>query len=121
MSGSRFPPFSNTTFDMFGPVDIKLKRKSLKEAQVVIFACMTTRAVHLELVSDKTSAAFLMAFRHFASLRGHPSVCWCDCGTNFVGAQAFLKEGMRNWRGGKNRSCDLCFKRKNLLCNDIRS
>ena len=92
-----FPPFSNTAIDMFGPVHIKLNRKTLKEAQVVIFACMTTRAVHLELVNDRTADAFLMAFRRFASLRGHPSVCWSDCGTNFVGAQAYLKEVMRNW------------------------
>jgi len=92
-----FPPFSNTAIDMFGPLRIKLNRKTLKEAQVVIFACMTTRAIHLELVNDKTSDAFLMAFRRFASVRGHPSVCWSDCGTNFVGAQAYLKEMMRNW------------------------
>ena len=99
-----FPPFSNTAIDMFGPVHIKLNRKTLKEAQVVIFACMTTRAIHLELVSDKTSDAFLMAFRRFASLRGHPSVCWSDCGTNFVGAQAYLKELMRNWNIPKIQS-----------------
>ena len=92
-----FPPFSNTAIDMFGPVHIKLNRKTQKEAQVVIFVCMTTRAVHLELVNDKTSDAFLMAFRRFASLRDHPSVCWLDCSTNFVGAQAYLKEVMRNW------------------------
>ena len=32
---------------------IKLNRKTLKEAQVVIFTCMTTRAVYLEIVIDK--------------------------------------------------------------------
>ena len=82
---------------MFGPLHIKLNRKTLKEAQVVMFTCMTTRAVHLELVNDKTSDAFLMAFRRFASLRGHPSVYWSDRGTNFVGAQGYLKEIMQSW------------------------
>ena len=99
-----FPPFSNTTIDMFGPLHIKLNRKTLKEAQVVIFTCMTTRAVHLELVNDKTSDAFLMAFRRFASLRGHPSVCWSDRGTNFVGAQGYLKEIMQSWNIPKIQS-----------------
>ena len=99
-----FPPFSNTAIDMFGPLHIKLNRKTLKEAQVIIFTCMTTRAVHLELVNDKTSDAFLMAFRRFASLRGHPSVCWSDCGTNFVGAQAYLQEIMRSWNIPKIQS-----------------
>ena len=99
-----FPPFSNTAIDMFGPLHIKLNRKTLKEAQVVIFTCMTTRAVHLELVNDKTSDAFLMAFRRFASLRGHPSVCWSDRGTNFVGAQGYLKEIMQSWNIPKIQS-----------------
>ena len=70
-----FPPFSNTAIDMFGPLHVKLNRKTVKEAEVVVFACMTTRPVHLELVNDKTADAFLMAFRRFASLRGHPRVC----------------------------------------------
>ena len=99
-----FPPFSNTAIDMFGPLHIKLNRKTLKEAQVVIFTCMTTRAVQLELVNDKTSDAFLMAFRRFASLRGHPSVCWSDRGTNFVGAQGYLKEIMQSWNIPKIQS-----------------
>ena len=70
-----FPPFSNTAIDMFGPFHIRLGRKALKEAQVIIFTCMTTRAVHLELVSDKSTETFLLA-SCFASLRGHPSMCW---------------------------------------------
>ena len=92
-----FPPFSNTAIEMFGPLHIKLNRKTVKEAQVVIFACMTTRAVYLEIVNDKTADAFLMAFRRFASLRGHPRVCWSDYGTNFVGKQTCLKKIMQSW------------------------
>ena len=92
-----FPAFSNTAMDIFGPVQIKLGRKTLKEAQVIIFTCMTSRAIHLELVTDKTSDAFLMAFRRFACLRGYPSVCWSKHGTNCVGAQGYLKETTQNW------------------------
>ena len=64
-----YPAFSNTALDMFGPVHIRLNRKTLKEAHVILFSCMTTRVVHLELVSDKSSDTFLMAFRRFASIR----------------------------------------------------
>ena len=78
-----FPAFSNTAMDMFGPLQIRLNRKTLKEAQIVIFTCMTTRAIHLELLTDKTSAGFLMALRRFACLRGHPNICWSDCGIVF--------------------------------------
>ena len=42
-------------------------------------------------------AHFSLFLRRFASLRGHPSTCWSDCGTNFVGAQHYLKEVIQNW------------------------
>ena len=78
---------------MFGPIQIQLSRKTLKgEAQIIIFACMTSRAIHLELVTERTLAAFLMAFRRFACTRGHPAVCWSHHGTNFVGSQDYLRE-----------------------------
>ena len=92
-----FPAFSNTAMDMFGPVQVKLGRKTLKEAQVIIFACMTSCAIHLELVKDKTSDAFLMGLQRFACLHGHQNVCWSDHGTNFVGAQGYLKGITQNW------------------------
>ena len=85
-------PSTNTAMDMFGPLQIRLNRRTLQEAQVVIFTCTTTRAIHLELVTDKSSEAFLMAFRRFACLYGNPNVCWSDCGSNFVGAQV-----MQDW------------------------
>ena len=91
------PTFTNTALDMFEPVHITLNRKTLTEAQVIIFTCMTTRAVHLELVTDRSSDTFLMAFRCFANLRGHPNICWSDCGTNFIGAQEYLNEIKKSW------------------------
>lgn len=51
----------------------------------------------MELVTDKSTDTFLMAFRRFASLRGRPSTCWSDCGSNFVGAQEYLEEMKQNW------------------------
>ncbi len=45
-----------------------------------------------------------MAFRRFAGLRGHPTVCWSDCGTNFVGSQGYLAEIMKNWDNPKIQS-----------------
>lgn len=77
--------FFNIVIDMFGFVYIKFNRKILKEVQVVIFVCMIIRVVYLEFVNDKIFDVFLMVFRRFASLRGYSSVCWSDCGINFVG------------------------------------
>ena len=86
-----FPAFGNTAIDMFGPFQVRVRHKTLKEAQAIIFTSITTRAIHLEPVTDKSTDTFLMAFRRFAALRGHPANCWSDCGTNFVGAQQYFK------------------------------
>ena len=99
-----FPAFCNTAIDMFGPLEIRVGRKTLKEAHAIIFTCMTTRAVHLELVTDRSTDTFLMAFRRFTSLRGNPNNCWSDCGTNFMGAQHYLKEIKQEWDIPKIRS-----------------
>ena len=79
--------------DMFGPFQVGCK--TLKEAHVIVFTCMTTRAIHLELVTNKSTNTFLMAFCRLASLRGHPINCWSDCRRNFVGAQQYLREVMQ--------------------------
>ena len=99
-----FPPFSNTAMDMFGPLQIRLNRRTLQEAQVITFTCATTRAVHLELVTHKSTEAFSMAFRRFACLHGHQHLCWSDRGSNFVGAQEYLREVMQNWEIPKIQS-----------------
>ncbi len=54
--------------------------------------CFYTKAVHIELVSDLTSEAFLAALKRFISRRGCPSDLHSDNGTNFVGANNILKE-----------------------------
>ena len=87
----------DTAIDMFGPLQVRLGRQTLKEAHVIIFACMTTRAVPLELLTDRSTDTFLMAFRRFVSSRGNPNNCWSDCGTNFIGAQHYLKELLNDW------------------------
>jgi len=51
---------------------------------------MSVKAVHLELVLDLTSEAFLAALDRFTARRGVPSDIYSDCGTNFVGASKEL-------------------------------
>ncbi|XP_015189418.1 PREDICTED: uncharacterized protein LOC107073335 [Polistes dominula] len=53
---------------------------------------MTIKAVHIELVSDLTTDAFLAAFRRFVSRRAVPTHIYSDNGTNFVGANNQLRE-----------------------------
>ena len=59
---------------------------------IAIFICMATRAVHIEVVEDYSSEAFIAAFHRFTARRGHCKKLYSDQGTNFVGADAQLKQ-----------------------------
>ncbi|XP_035209891.1 uncharacterized protein LOC118184340 [Stegodyphus dumicola] len=63
---------------------------------VSIFVCFSTKAVHLELVSDLSTSTFLAALKRFITRRGKPSKISSDCATNFKGASKELKEILKN-------------------------
>ncbi|GFY18419.1 integrase catalytic domain-containing protein [Trichonephila clavipes] len=50
------------------------------------------KAIHLELVSDLTTEAFLAALKRFAARRGRPIEIHSDNGGNFVGANNELRK-----------------------------
>ena len=52
-----------------------------------MFVCLATKSVHLELVSDLTTSAFVATLQRFIGGRGIPTTIWSDHGTNFVGAE----------------------------------
>lgn len=52
---------------------------------------MGTKAVHLELVSDQTTEAFLASFNRFTARRGLPTEMYSDNGSNFEGADNQLQ------------------------------
>ncbi|GFS88985.1 integrase catalytic domain-containing protein [Trichonephila clavipes] len=52
----------------------------------------STKATHLEVVSDLTTEAFLACLRRFIARRSKPSVIWSDNATNFKGARNILSE-----------------------------
>jgi len=56
---------------------------------------MVTKAIHLELITDLTSEAFIAALKRFCSRRGKCSKLFSDNATNFVGACAELKKLQR--------------------------
>lgn len=60
--------------------------------------CMVSKAVHLELVEDQSTAEFIQAFLRFTSLRGNCTRLWSDNGKNFVGAEKELAAMLRSWK-----------------------
>ena len=63
----------------------------------MIFTCLNTRAVHLELAVDCSTQEFLQVLRRFFAIRGHPKVIMSDNGTQFVGAKRELREMVKGW------------------------
>ena len=59
---------------------------------LAIFICMATRDVHIEVVQDYSSEAFIAAFHRFTARRGHCKNLYSDQGTNFVGADVQLRQ-----------------------------
>ena len=58
----------------------------------VVFCCMASRALHIDLVNSLSTESFLMAYQRFTAIRGHPTKVWSDPGTNFVGAKSLLED-----------------------------
>ena len=57
-----------------------------------MFVSLSVKAVHLELVSDLTTEAFIACLRCFVARRGKPSLIFSDHGSNFIGASKQLKD-----------------------------
>lgn len=84
-------PFEKTGVDLCGPVNVKERAgrsKIMSKGYIVVFICMVTRAVHLEIVSNMSSERFIAAFRRMVSRRGHCREVFNEDGGNFVGANS---------------------------------
>ncbi|XP_029922895.1 uncharacterized protein LOC115370126 [Myripristis murdjan] len=87
-------PFTFCGMDCFGPFAVKNGRKEIKRYGLII-TCLSSRAVHIEMLDDLSTDAFINALRCFISLRGAVSQLRCDRGTNFVGASNEFKEALK--------------------------
>jgi hypothetical protein len=75
------PVFQFTGMDHFGPFEIRRRKKCWG----LLFICLTTRAVHLEVCEDLTVPVWLNAIDRFIARRGKPAKIFSDRSTTFVG------------------------------------
>ncbi|XP_058644226.1 uncharacterized protein LOC131547576 isoform X2 [Onychostoma macrolepis] len=89
------PPFSYVGLDVFGPWEVITHCTRGGQANskrwAVLFTCMFTRGVHIEVIESMTSSSLINALRRFFSIRGPAKQLRSDCGMNFVGASRELK------------------------------
>lgn len=83
-------PFHHCGVDLAGPFKLTaFKGRGTKvalTAHIVVFVCFASRAVHLEVVSELTSAAFLAALDRTVARRPNIQHIYSDNATNFVGS-----------------------------------
>ncbi|XP_072761228.1 uncharacterized protein [Anoplolepis gracilipes] len=87
-------PFLNSGIDYAGPFNLKNwkgRNSRTYKAYIALFVCLSTSAVHVELVTDYSTDAFIAAYKRFTSRRGICSTLTNDCGTNLKGADSQLK------------------------------
>ncbi|XP_075436064.1 uncharacterized protein LOC142472776 [Ascaphus truei] len=84
------PPFTSVGLDVFGPwaVISRRTRGGLANSKrwAVLFTCMSTQAIHIEVIESMDASSFINALRRFFAIRGPVKQIRFDCGTNFVGA-----------------------------------
>ena len=69
-----------------------MRKPTVVKTYASVLVSLSVKAVHLEVVSDLTTEAFLACLRRFISRRGKPTLIWSDHRTNFVGAAQEIKE-----------------------------
>ena len=74
-----------------------MKKRTIAKTYGVIFNCLATRAVHVDLAADYSTEKFLMVLRRFVSIRGFPSKLYSDNGPQLVAANEELKNVVRGW------------------------
>lgn len=93
--------FQTCGVDYCGPFYIKARGgrcKIVSKSYVAVFVCMVSRGVHLELVSDLTSEAFLAALSRLSSRRGRVHELYSDNGTTFHGADKDITTAVKSWK-----------------------
>ena len=91
------PPFTYAGVDLFGPFKIKQGRKEHKRYGV-LFTCLASRAIHIEVAASLDTDSFLNALRRFIARRGPVAQLRCDNGTNLVGAERELREALNEMK-----------------------
>ncbi|XP_062538723.1 uncharacterized protein LOC134206999 [Armigeres subalbatus] len=106
-------PFSVCGVDYCGPFYVKsaVRTRGPTKVYVAIFVCFSTKAVHIELVSDLSTPAFLAALRRLVARRGRIVELHSDNATTFKGASHALNRVYRMLKteaADRNQNFDWC-------------
>ena len=90
--GCRLKPFTFTGVDHFGPLYLAVRRNTQKR-RVLLFTCLTTPAIHIEIAHSMDADSCIMGVERFVARRGKPKCnlvrqlnqfCWCRKKTHWT-------------------------------------
>ena len=91
-------PFENTGVDYFGSVLVRQmfdgEESNFHKVEIAVYTCAVTRAVHLDVVPDKSAAAFIRSLKRFVGRRGTPNLMVSDNATCFKSDEVRLNEDL---------------------------
>lgn len=88
-------PFTHVGIDFSGAIAVRnnmTRNCKYSKGYICLFVCLSTRAIHLELVMDMSSQSFICALKRFIARRGIPTCLYTDNATNFKGSKSELND-----------------------------
>jgi len=80
----------------------------------LVFTCLNSRAIHIEVLESMDTSAFICALRRFLSIHGPTARIRCDRGSNFVRAKSKLEQALEEMDEGAvktylaDQGCEWC-------------
>mgnify|MGYP002803939534 CR=1 FL=1 len=87
-------PFTFTGVDFAEPLYVKQSNK-MEKTYLVLYTCAVSRAVHLDLVNDMSTEAFIRSLKRFTARRGIPKEVKSDNGKRCKAASRQLSSSVR--------------------------
>ncbi|XP_064621089.1 uncharacterized protein LOC135483944 [Lineus longissimus] len=95
-------PFTHIGLDYAGPLYVKMSRDETTKAYILIFTCMVTRGVHLELTPDLTTEEFMAGLQRMMNRKGKCVFILSDNAKTFKKADTLLRI-LYKQKNGKNK------------------
>ena len=80
------PPFVGVCLDLMGPMEVRgvVNKRSTMKVWPLLFVCQATGALHISLMHDYGTEAFILQYRSFVALRGKPAKVTSDRGSQLT-------------------------------------
>ena len=98
----KFNAWSCVNMDLFGPVLIRdevIKKgpRTCKKVWLVIFVCMKTRGIYLDICTSYSTESVLHVIRRLMASKGDVRKIISDRGSNLIAASKEIREWRKGW------------------------